>query len=251
MRTSLLRITILGSALLLVAAWGYLRPKEEASAASGFGVVELFTSEGCSSCPPADRILRELVQEGDESIYALSFHVDYWDRLGWKDPYSRAEFSERQRAYGKKLPAQVYTPQMVFNGQQYCVGSRAQQVTSALSKALEQAPLGELSLSLVNQQRGKLTIRFQAQGLGSSHLLRVALVERNLVVPVKRGENSGRVLEHDHVVRDWQTHSLDRQTHGSIALAIPSDAKPENLAVIAYVQDAESWAIVNAARLGL
>ena len=100
-------------------------------------LVELFTSQGCSSCPPADRVLAKLAKEaeaGDLPIVALSFHVDYWNRLGWKDPYSDAAFSQRQRIYASKLPDQrVYTPEIVVNGSSGHVGSRESEVRSAIN----------------------------------------------------------------------------------------------------------------------
>src|ERR1700750_3357290 len=102
-----------------------------------FAVLELFTSEGCSSCPPADRLLPQLAS-ADAKILPLSFHVDYWDRLGWKDPFSNAAFSERQRAYINTLKIDgAYTPQMIVNGVDECTGSDKAALGSKLNKALD------------------------------------------------------------------------------------------------------------------
>ena len=93
------------------------KAREEETTGKGFAVVELFTSEGCSSCPPADRLLAEIYRNSpQEEVFPLAFHVDYWNRLGWTDPYSDAAFSTRQRQYAQKLNDRVYTPMMIFNG---------------------------------------------------------------------------------------------------------------------------------------
>src|SRR5690349_4207594 len=104
------------------------------AASQGFAVVELFTSEGCSSCPPADKLLAELAHK--PGVYALEFHVDYWNSLGWRDPYSAAAYSNRQRDYGDE----VYTPQMVVNGTNVFVGSNRQSAEAAITSALAAAP---------------------------------------------------------------------------------------------------------------
>ena len=91
----------------------------------GFAVLELFTSEGCSSCPPADELIERIQKEaGDKSVYILAYHVDYWNRLGWKDAFSQPEFSKRQYWYHQLFTSQVYTPQLIINGQNEFVGQR-------------------------------------------------------------------------------------------------------------------------------
>jgi hypothetical protein len=101
----------------------------------GAVLIELFTSEGCSSCPPADRLLEKLAAENNDKVYVLSFHVDYWNYIGWKDPFSQARFSQRQRNYARQFSLEsIYTPQMVVNGVAEFVGSDEQKLRAAIAK---------------------------------------------------------------------------------------------------------------------
>jgi len=160
-------------------------------------VVELFTSEGCSSCPPADALLAELANRPD--LLALSFHVDYWDRLGWKDPYSSREATERQNHYAALLDlATVYTPQIVVDGKWQAVGSDRGDVEHALDLARRNHR--ELPVTLV-LDRGQARIKLgQETDVVPASVLLVGF-DRRHVTAVKRGENSGRTLAHVDVVR--------------------------------------------------
>lgn len=160
-------------------------------------VVELFTSQGCSSCPPADRWLTTL--KGDESVIALSFHVNYWNHLGWKDPYATPETTERQRQIQKALHGTyVYTPQVVLNGQDHRQW-RGQAARTLPRLPAEQAPA--LSLSRTGDQ---ITAQVGAQP-GRSQLAGYwAVVRNDLNQQVTRGENAGARLVNDHVVSFYQ-----------------------------------------------
>jgi len=138
-----MKINLLAIGLLAVAnlsANGPLPPNPPVA------VIELFTSQGCSSCPPADKLLTETVNRakaGQQSVYALSFHVDYWNRLGWSDPYSDARYSARQRQYARQLnTATIYTPQAVINGRQEFVGSNRTRLNTLLADALKHPASG-------------------------------------------------------------------------------------------------------------
>ena len=160
-------------------------------------VVELFTSEGCSSCPPADKLLAELANRPD--VLALSFHVDYWDRLGWKDPYSSREATERQNHYATLLDLDtVYTPQIVVDGKWQAVGSDRADVEHALGLAQRQRRDVPVTLVL-DRGRAQITL-----GPGAD-IVPVAVLligfDRRHVTVVKRGENGGRTLAHVDVVR--------------------------------------------------
>ena len=113
-------------------------------------IVELFTSQGCSSCPAADRLLSKL-KKTSSKVIPLSFHVSYWNYLGWTDPYSQEAFSKRQRLYARTLRSSVYTPQMVFNGSSECVGSSAAQVDHNIREALETKTTNKIALKLNRQ----------------------------------------------------------------------------------------------------
>jgi|SRR5271165_2581502 len=160
-------------------------------------LVELFTSEGCSSCPPADALLAELASRPE--VLALSFHVDYWDRLGWKDPFSSPDATRRQNGYADLLHlATVYTPQMVVDGRWQAVGSDRGEVERALSTA--QRNLDEVPVALtIDHGRAQITLGPDEKGVSAALLL--IGFDRRHVTSVARGENSGRTLPHVDVVR--------------------------------------------------
>lgn len=165
------------------------------------GVVELFTSQSCSSCPPADAVLARLAQRGD--VIALSYHVDYWNYLGWRDTFSAKKFTDRQYGYARTFGREsVYTPQMVIDGRDQTVGSNQNAVERALT-TLAARGQGLTVPVTAKQSAGKITITVGAGG-GNADLVLVYF-DRKATVAVKRGENSGRTLTYWHVVRDVQT----------------------------------------------
>ena len=179
----------------------------ECSAKSGAATVpllELYTSEGCSSCPPADKWLSGIKQDASK-IIPLAFHVDYWDYIGWKDKFSKAEYSNRQRkiaAFGGA--GFVYTPQFVMNGRDF-KGSDGLRLNSMIETSQKLASRANLSLDAVTQANGEITLKTSAQAVKPSDAknadIYVALYENKLVSFVKAGENSGSELKHDYVVR--------------------------------------------------
>ncbi len=202
-----------------------------ARAAGGLAVVELFTSQGCSSCPPADAYLGELAKR--PGVIALAWHVDYWNNLGWKDPYASRQSTDRQRDYARHLHDEVYTPALVVNGVRIVVGSDKRAVTEAM--AATPAPMA-------------VTLRRTATGLealapawpaGASALL--AIYDPDNTTSVAAGENAGRKLKEYRIVRDVREVTL---ANGPIALA-PVAAK-QGAALL--VRDA-AWRIVAAADL--
>ena len=231
--------------------------------ATGFAVVELFTSEGCSSCPPADAVLADLTAEARESgepVYTLAFHVDYWDRLGWKDPYSDAVYSQRQRAYGQALGLRnVYTPQMIVNGAAEFNGSNRQRAEQVIDEELQKKaaqPTLTIKLSRFDPWEGPperaVYLRYAAGGDLEGQVLRVAVVERHLSTEVERGENRGRTLRHENVVRWWQTVSLEEGgdwAERMVRIDPPADVDQTNASVIAYLQDVRTMRITAAAKV--
>lgn len=201
-------------------------------------VVELFTSQGCSSCPSADRLLTETLGEAaqtKQNIIGLSFHVDYWDRLGWKDPFSNHAFTKRQYQYGQHFGLNgVYTPQEVINGQQEFVGSNRAKQSSALKKALGQEATAGVQLSVSAPPGTTRTVTYQLDGNTTDAVLHVALVSKSVVTTVLRGENEGRKLIHNNVVLDF--HTVPASAKGSVTLTLPRGFDPANGAVVAYVQ---------------
>jgi hypothetical protein len=155
-------------------------------------VIELFTSQGCSSCPPADRLLGELAR--DPSVVALAWHVDYWNRLGWTDPFSTALSSERQHAYAARLGEDVYTPALVIGGARMVIGSDR----ATVGAAIKGAPASSVPVALVSDGDGT-AVDVGASGQQVSALL--ALYQPEQVTQVARGENGGRQLHEYRIVR--------------------------------------------------
>ncbi|MEL6256064.1 MAG: DUF1223 domain-containing protein [Bacteroidota bacterium] len=218
-----------------------------------FAVLELFTSEGCSSCPPADRLLSDVIEDADEKgleVYALSFHVDYWNRLGWKDPYSSAAYSERQRNYARTLRSNVYTPQLVVNGKDEFVGSNRAKASMSIKKALD-APVKDLSLDFESKLMGdKLSFTYKSADKMEGKILNVALVESDLSQQVSRGENRGRLLKHDNVVRAFKSLELDALI-GRGSLQLPEDFNIDKAKLIVYAQNKMSKEVVLAQAIEL
>ena len=196
-------------------------------------VLELFTSQGCSSCPPADRILTKLSQAGDvggKPIVALSFHVDYWNDLGWNDPYSLPAWTERQHQYANALgDRRVYTPQIVVGGAAGMVGSNITQITLAVSKAARPALLPATA------KWGTDSVEITTTAPAGADVL-VAVYENARANKVPRGENSGETLAHRNVVR-----RLDRVAaagkQGTLKVAI--DPKWKDVGVVVFAQRAD------------
>jgi hypothetical protein len=172
-------------------------------------LVELFTSEGCSSCPPADALLSKLLSAqpiDTVEVVPLEFHVDYWDRLGWKDPFASAAYSKRQQDYSRHFgPDKVYTPQVVVDGQAELVGSDEAKVVDAIRSAAakKHLPLAVSASARGSVVRVSVEAPAAAAGLEPTAIV-VALVEDGVSSAVRRGENTGRTLAHSAVVRRHQ-----------------------------------------------
>lgn len=198
-------------------------------------VLELFTSEGCSSCPSADKLL-PLIAGLDAAIIPLSFHVDYWNRLGWKDPFSSAEFSDRQREYGQQFNNDgVYTPQLVVNGEYEMVGSNRRNAEAAIKKALKENSSVQLSVEKIIRDGSKINIISHAKGEISKQTLEVALVQKNATMEIKAGENRGAKLSHTNVVRIFKTQELKDDNETS--LIIPKGLADSNWEIILFTRN--------------
>lgn len=204
-------------------------------------VVELFTSQGCSSCPPADQLLGELARRDD--VIALALHVDYWDYIGWKDVFAQAGFTKRQKAYAAAAGHRsIYTPQMVVQGTEDVVGNRRMDVADLIRKHESQRlPV------LVELARNGSELVISARALRSAGPADIHLVryEPETVVAIKRGENAGRTLTYHNVVTDWRVLGRwDGQDTYKARLPI-SGPRP----LVVLVQRAGHGPILAAARL--
>jgi hypothetical protein len=227
-------------------------------------VVELFTSQGCSSCPPADRLLSQLgggAREGQ--LIPLAFHVDYWNHLGWSDPFSSSRWSQRQAAYGRMFrSASIYTPQLVVNGRSECVGSRRDQVARRIAEARAAQPAGNVSVSAEEVATGAaraLRVRVGAkrlQAAGAPLELWVAVTQSGLTTSVGAGENAAATLRNDFVVRRLEKAftlggGAGSEQSGEVSIALDPAWRASQVAVVAFLQDPASLAIQGAAAQGV
>ena len=204
----------------------------------GIAVVELFTSEGCSSCPPADAVLADLARSSDRSVYALAFHVDYWDDLGWPDRFASAANTARQRAYARSFATRgVYTPQMIVDGAEEFTGSDRDRASTAVARALATPAGVAVSVQVRPAGSDSVTADYDARGAPAGSVLNLAVVERAASTVVAAGENAGKTLRHANVVRAFVTAPL-ASSPGSVRLPVPAGLRREEADVIAYVQRA-------------
>lgn len=210
-------------------------------------VVELFTSEGCSSCPPADELLGRITQHTRKQgvrVFPLSFHVDYWNYLGWKDPFSEAAYTQRQRQYGQAMAlSSIYTPQMIVNGTDQFIGHQQDTADKSIEKALNSRVPVRVELQVKGWDDVALTVLYKTINARSDMALHIALVERGLKNKIARGENRGRTLHHENVVRIFKTVKTGE---GQVAIQLPKDVDRAQTSVIAYVQEADTMRIVGA-----
>ena len=234
-----------GTLLTAIAADPSANPSEP----KGFAVVELFTSQGCSSCPPADRVLAEIdrwAELNDAPVYALSFHVDYWNRLGWADPYSSPQISERQREYAAAAGSnRIYTPQMIVNGEVEFVGSNGRLADQALKDALSQDIFAALAVESADGD-ASVTVAYEATDAPPNALVNVALVQPRGGQDVARGENAGRRLEHVNIVRAFRSMRIDPSGRGEVEVQKPTGFLGP-YRVVAYLQELETKRVVAAA----
>jgi len=218
---------------------------------NGFALLELFTSEGCSSCPPADALLARIQEEaGNKPIYVLAYHVDYWNRLGWKDVFSQPQYSKRQYQYSQQLPSQVYTPQLVINGQTSCIGSDEAAVSNAVNDALGNGATATLGIK-AQLQAGKANLAYVVTGnTGNSQLL-IAVVQKHAVSKVERGENEGRTLSHVQVVRDLRAFKLRDGKQGTAEINLPDGFNTKEWELIGMLQNPATGVISAAARASI
>ncbi len=215
-------------------------------------VVKLFTSEGCSSCPPADEQLIRLQRDqpiSGASIIPLSFHVDYWDYLGWKDPFSSHANTERQRAYNRALrDRSSYTPQIVVDGAVGIVGSDGMAAGKAVEDAAKRTHLP------VHLQRSGDGLKVAIPASRDAVEVLLAITENNLVSSVVRGENAGRSLRHAAVVRRLKVVARLSSGQGfqaELPLDLAVEWRRDQLQAVVLAQDAASRRILGAAAIGL
>ena len=237
---------------------------ESANAGKSSAVlVDLFTSEGWSSCPPADELLSKLDRsEGvaGVEVIALSEHVDYWNRLGWTDPFSSADFSARQSAYANRFGKDdVYTPQMVVDGREEFVGSNSSRAYQVI-KAAARAPKADITISKKPETGGRIPLTVRIENLpgisdGDAVEVMLAITESNLRSQVLKGENSGRRLAHTAVVRNLSVLGRIDPEKGvfetEAEAAVERGWNRDNLKAVVFAQERASRRVIGAASVAL
>ncbi len=218
-------------------------------------LVELFTSQGCSSCPPADELLRALDSKLEANIIPLSFHVDYWNYIGWRDPYSSKRWSARQKTYANAISnGRAYTPQLVVNGAEHAVGSRFEAIKDVVATQLANSSQVTFVGGFERTNDREIIVRTQALNPhAASANLMIAVYENDLQTSVARGENNGKKLRNDFVVRELQDLGplANGTTQHKAAFAIARDWRRENLGVVVFAQDQQSLIVTGAKQFGL
>jgi hypothetical protein len=220
-------------------------------------LVELFTSEGCSSCPPADKLLIDLdrnVVKSGVTVITLSEHVDYWNRLGWKDPFSSAQYSQRQEGYSKALKFdEVYTPQMIVDGASAFVGSQRQAALEAIEKAASVSK-ANLQIAVEAAPNGSANISIKIDSVpevsrGDKAEVMLAVAESDLLSKVSRGENAGRQITHTAVTRKLvKIGTLDGSSFGAEPnVKVDPTWKRSATKVVVFLQERNSRRVLGAA----
>ncbi|MBF4465102.1 thioredoxin family protein [Flavobacterium sp. LC2016-12] len=210
---------------------------------NGFAVVELFTSEGCSSCPPADELLVKLQRESAEkNIYLLAYHVDYWDRLGWKDQFSSNEFTKRQQKYLDWLNLYVmYTPQFIINGTTEFAGYNESALNEKVSAALNAKTTANLDLT-AKTNKDSLEINYTINLLQKDANLVLATIQKQATSKIFRGENQGATLRHVQIVKQLNSFQLT-QKEGNIMIVQPDNFNSKDFEIIGFIQNTSTGKI--------
>lgn len=219
-------------------------------------IVELFTSEGCSSCPPADEVLAELDRSqpiGGARVIALELHVDYWNQLGWTDPFSHADFSARQGGYaGVTKSLSIYTPQMIVDGRAHFVGSSKEKAHAAITAATK-TPKAAVRLARAGDVLKVQITDVPAPASGDLAEVWLAVTESDLLTAIPRGENAGRTVAHAPVVRSLKRLGPVSQGAftGDAPVSISKSSRRDNVRAVIFVQEQKSRRMTGAATLSM
>lgn len=244
---------LLAISSLLIISMGLIDKKQKRlqsvfPPSNGFAVLEFFVSEGCRKCPAAGEVMERIVENNtNDHLYVLGYHIDYWDLRGWKDQFADPVFSARQHQYAKWLNNYVYTPQVVINGKEELLGSDENTIFKLASRELTTPMENLLSLKAV-VKKNEIQINYSYSHSNESLDLIVLLVQKNGYSEVKKGQNSGKRLNHVQIVRALKKASLRDET---TRLPIPDNIDLEHAEVIGLVQNNQNGEIKSAARFVL
>ena len=237
--------------ILLIGITAFGQNNPEKKAVKGFALLELYTSEGCSSCPPADELMGRIQNEyQNDNVYVLAYHVDYWDRQGWKDVFSNADYTQRQYDYARFLGKEpIYTPQLIVNGKADYIASQETLVRNGIKSALSKPANVNLSLE-AKQQNNTLVLNYAINGNLKNSRLLVAIVQKSAKSNVKRGENAHRILSHFQIVQRLQTIDL-KSGKGNAIIALPKNFNPQDFEIIGFVQNVNNGIVLGAEKANL
>jgi len=209
-------------------------------------VLELFTSQGCSSCPRADQLLKEIAENSNNTnIIALAYHVDYWNRLGWKDPFSKASFTNYQQEYGRKFGGRsIYTPQLVINGTKHIVGSDKSSISSSLSTLKSKKLPVSISITKVEKEGTDIKLEYHSN-LNSGNRLNIVMLLKKQITKVQRGENRNKTLLDTHIVIDKEIITTPELNSTIVFKNVNFNL--EELEFVAYIQK-ENLEVVGATK---
>jgi hypothetical protein len=214
-------------------------------------VLELFTSQGCSSCPPADVLLNSAKEQYPEKVFALSYHVDYWNYIGWEDPFSKAIFTKKQRYYNQKFSYRSnYTPQLVVNGREHFVGSDGSKLSKKISEYGKLQSANSIAISSVKPNGASVDFNYKIDGQLTDRQLRVVLVLDERTTSVKRGENRNRVLKNSNIVVTEKYVELKNST-GSSSIEIPEIVATKDKITLLLLTENEVADITGAAKIAI
>ncbi|KAB8153056.1 DUF1223 domain-containing protein [Kordia sp. TARA_039_SRF] len=217
---------------------------------NGVVVLELFTSQGCSSCPSADDLLGNVSNEFEnQNVFALSYHVDYWNYIGWKDPFSQKEFTQKQRSYAQKFrDNQIYTPAVVVNGKEHFVGSNRAKMYAKIKSY--QQKLSDYNISLGAMENTSETIKFNyaIDGNITATKARVILAIKERTTHIKRGENANRTLKNHNIVVS-ETYLTNLEKNGNYSINIPEIVNKNDKLKLFFIVENDSKDIIGASSL--
>jgi hypothetical protein len=225
--------------------------KKAADSGKEFVVIEMFSSEGCSSCVSAEILMNKIIHKADslsQPIYVLDFHVDYWDYIGWKDTLAIHNNTDRQNVYAQlfKLNS-IYTPQAVFNGREEAVGGDEDAVSAAIYKEMQIPQQVSIACKTSKINNSKIQIEYSVTGNMSDCNLNIALVESDLTVKVKKGENAGKTMHHSNAVRAFKSIKME-SANGKCEFDLPN-VDLSHSKIICYLQQNKGLSIIAATQL--
>jgi len=210
-------------------------------------VIELFTSQGCSSCPPADKLIDKLTIEYDNEVVVLAYHVDYWDYIGWKDPFASASNTKYQYAYGNTFNIRsVYTPQAVINGRNHVVGSNESELRSAITSEASRVNKSTVTIATVKRMPERVTVQAHFKELPDNAFITYAITVKEKQTNIARGENRNKTLKNTHIVANFKKEQASYNQQ-DVVLSIPLWVeKSDDITVVVYITEPEKGIVATA-----